>query len=177
MSSIDSSASQPTQVELDEAALRDAMVSGENVRRLLRLAGVKSIIKNMASEDASNDRARRAGDAMLTDGELPSDTSLADDDMEIVSAGDVTFNIQQPTQPLPATTSAAASPTAPAAASGLSTAAKAAIVGASLLGSGGLGAAIANYLLSQPAAAVPDLVGEVQGLGVSLESNPGDESR
>lgn len=166
---------------MDHAAAREALDLDQNVKRLGKMMGMKSVNRNLEAEDESVRRDYLLQEQLFDGGEATDQTpAKANDDMDIMAARDVIVNYgQQPTAsptPAPAAAASAAPATAPApATSGLSTAAKAAVVGAALLGTGGLASGVTAYFMNNPATVVEKLKGVVDGLGVSLEPNASDQ--
>ena len=149
-STVESPSQTPSEGELDEAALREAMETSEGVRRLGRMLGVRSIARNLKTEDDAIARDMLNQETAL--GDCQPRPPASEQPMDLMAARDIHITLApkeapkqevntakpaEPTAPVPAPTPAAP----PATSSGLSTLAKAGIA-AAILGSGGIGASI-----------------------------------
>lgn len=151
--------------------MREGLELMEGIRRLGRMSAVKSVHRNLIAEDAAVKRNIEASERMLFDQDISSAFDASGkmpDDMDWMAARDITINLA-PKQQSPQQT---AQPGAanPSPGGGLSKLAIAAALSAAL-GSGGIGALVANYF-GKPSTTIVQPVGDPNIYGFDGESVP-----
>ena len=93
MSSTGSQESQPTQTQLDHEALREAGTRFAGVTRLMRMVGVQTTHRNLATEDAAVERDIEAQQRILHGKRGNVNKKQESEQMrDVLAAGDVTVN-------------------------------------------------------------------------------------